>query len=65
MQSLACVDCSEVHSELLKEGNRLYSYHLSGQSHPPNYTTYYLTLREPESTTGLHQFSEHYRNHLL
>lgn len=37
-------------SELLKEGNRLYSYHLSRvQSHPPNYTTYYLTLSEPES----------------
>lgn len=39
-------------SGLLREGNRLYSYHLSRvQSHPPNYTTYYLTLKEPESNT--------------
>lgn len=39
-------------SELLGEGNRLYSYHLSRvQSHPPNYTTYYLTLTEPKSNT--------------
>lgn len=38
-----------VFGELLGEGNRLYSYHLSRlQSHPPNYTTYYLTPREPE-----------------
>lgn len=38
---------------LLREGNRLYSYHLSRvQSHPPNYTTYYLTLKEPESNTS-------------
>lgn len=54
MRSLAMsVDRSSVHSELLREGNRLYSYHLSGQSHPPNYTTYYLTLREPVSKAGL------------
>lgn len=39
-----------VFSELLREGNRLYSYHLSRVlSHPPNYTTYYLTLTEPKS----------------
>lgn len=37
-------------SDLLREGNRLYSYHLSRvQSQPPNYTTYYLTLTEPMS----------------
>lgn len=41
-------------SKLLREGNRLYSYHLSRvQSHPPNYTTYYLTLTEPESNVTL------------
>lgn len=59
MWSLAMsVDRSSVHSELLREGNRLYSYHLSGQSHPPNYTTYYLTLIEPVSKAGLRWFSE-------
>lgn len=37
-------------SEFVWEGNRLYSYHLSRvQSHPPNYTTYYLTPTELRS----------------
>ena len=49
-QPWECVEDWWVFSELLREGNRLYSYHLSRlQSHPPNYTTYYLTLTEPKS----------------